>query len=221
LPVLVVSQSPRTVAATPLFATKPFDQLFTASSGGLPPSNSVNTPADDDRRCHNASLQTTWALWPSDHNEGNAMFLLSNIHNKPYATLYPDLKNVVFDMSDTQLSNVKNKDWHDIGKGSIVCIVNSTRMISTFYRIEENIKTDVVNEDGHQHVIRGTVIAKLPQDVEMRKFLNNAGVKHPNLPRNMFGNGFNVANLNEALDSVVLKTKKGAASIGDLKKPKA
>jgi hypothetical protein len=149
------------------------------------------------------------------------MFLLSNIHDRSYATIYPELKNVVFDISDKQLSNVKNKDWHDIGKGSIVCVVNGTRMISTFYRIEENLKTDVVDENGHQHVIRGSVIAKLHKDEEMRRFLNNAGVKHPYLPRNMFSIGFNVANLSDALDSLVVRTKKGSASLGDLKQPKA
>jgi hypothetical protein len=148
------------------------------------------------------------------------MFLLNNIHDRPYATLYPDLKNVVFDISDTQLNNVRNKDWRDIGKDSIVCVVNGTRMISTFYRIEENLKTDVVDENGHQHVIRGKVVAKLPKDEEMRKFLSNARVKHPSLPRNMFSNGINVANLNDALDSLVVKTKKGVASLGDLKHPK-
>jgi hypothetical protein len=128
---------------------------------------------------------------------------------------------VIFDLSDTQLSNAKNKDWNDIVPGSIVCIVNNTRMISTFYRIEENLKTDVVDENGHQHVLRGTVVAKLPQDIEMRKFLNDAGIKHPHLPRNIFGNGFSIANLNDSLDSLVLKTKKGTSSLGDLKKPKA
>jgi len=148
------------------------------------------------------------------------MFLLSNIHDRPYATLYPELKNVVFDISDAQLSNVKNKDWHDIGKDSIVCVVNGTRMISTFYRIEENLKTDIVDENGHKHVIRGTVVAKLPKDEEMRRFLNSAGVKHPHLPRNSFSVGSNVANLNEALDSVVVKVKKGTTSLGDLKQPK-
>lgn len=148
------------------------------------------------------------------------MFLLSNIHNRSYATIYPDLKNVVFDISDSQLSHAKNKAWHDIGVGSIVCVVNGTRMISTFYRIEENLKTDVIDENGHQHVIRGSVVAKLPKDEEMRRFLTNAGIKHPSLPRNMFSSGSSIANLNDALDSIVIKTKKGAASLGDLKLPK-
>jgi hypothetical protein len=148
------------------------------------------------------------------------MFLLNNTHDRPYATIYPDLKNVVFDISDTQLSNAKNKDWEQIGKDSIVCVVNGTRMISTFYRVEENLKTDIVNENGHQHVIRGTVVAKLPKDEEMRKFLSNAGVKHPSLPRSMFSVGVHIANLSDALDALVVKTKKGVASLGDLKRPK-
>ena len=149
------------------------------------------------------------------------MFLLNNIKDRPYATIYPDLKNVVFDISDTQLAIVKNKEWQAIQKDSIVCVVNGTRMISTFYRIEENLKTDIVGESGHQHVIRGTVVAKLAKDEEMRKFLNNAGVKHPSLPRNMFSNGISIANLHDALDALIVKTKKGVASLGDLKQPKA
>jgi hypothetical protein len=168
-------------------------------------------------RC--GSDRTAADLWVVKE-EGKAMFLLSNIHDRPYATIYPDLKNVVFDISDAQLSNEKNKAWHDIGKGSIVCVVNSTRMISTFYRVEESLKTDIVAESGHQHVIRGTVVAKLPKDEEMRRFLSSAGVKHPSLPRNMFGIGTHVANLNDTLDALVVKTKKGAASLGDLKQPK-
>ena len=149
------------------------------------------------------------------------MFLLNNTHDRSYATIYPELKNVVFDISDAQLNNARNKDWHAIANGSIVCVVNSTRMISTFYRIEENMKTDVVDENGNQHVIRGSVVAKLNKDEEMRRFLKNAGVKHSSLPRNSFSFGTHVANLGDALDSLVLRTKKGSKSLGELKQPKA
>lgn len=149
------------------------------------------------------------------------MFLLNNAHDRAYATIYPELKNVVFDISDAQLSNARNKDWHAIANGSIVCVVNGTRMVSTFYRIEENLKTDVVDENGHQHVIRGTVVAKLNKDEKMQRFLEQAGVKHSSLPRNNFCVGTHIANLGDALDSLVLRTKKGSASLGELKQPKA
>ena len=54
------------------------------------------------------------------------MFLLNNIYDRPYADIYPDIRNVVFDISDAQLKNAKNQDWHKIGTGSLVCVVNSS-----------------------------------------------------------------------------------------------
>src|SRR5207244_3367405 len=92
-----------------------------------------------------------------------SMFLLNNIHDRDYAAIYPDIGNVVFDISDAQLKSTKNRDWYDIGNGSIVCVVNSSRKISTFYRIDANIRTEMTDESGNQHVVTGSVVAKLPQ----------------------------------------------------------
>ena len=64
------------------------------------------------------------------------MFLLSNINDRRYSEVYIGLRNVAFDMSEIQLRNAKNRDWNEINPGSIVCVVNSTRKISTFRRIE-------------------------------------------------------------------------------------
>jgi hypothetical protein len=149
---------------------------------------------------------------------GDPMFLLNNIHDRPYSRIYPQIKEVVFDISENQLKNVKNSDWHKITKGSIVCIVNSSRKISTFYLIEANTKTDVVDESGNQHVITGVVIAKLQEDKGMTALLNEYRVKHAYLPGNKFSVGFNVADLGDALDALALKTKKGNTTLGELKR---
>ena len=146
------------------------------------------------------------------------MFLLNNIHDRPYATIYPDIENVVFDISDMQLKSTKNRDWHDIGRGSIVCVVNRSRKISTFYRIDANIKTEVIDESGNQHVITGTVVAKLPQDVHMTTLLNKHDVRHLYLPSNAFSVGFNVANLKDSLDTLSVKTKAGMTTLAELKR---
>jgi hypothetical protein len=66
------------------------------------------------------------------------MFLLNNIHERVYAKIYPDIRHVAFDISDSQIDNAKNQDWTDIEKGSIVCVVNSTRKIVPSVASKEN-----------------------------------------------------------------------------------
>jgi len=56
----------------------------------------------------------------------------------------------------------KNADWHNIGQGSIVCVVNSSRKISTYYRIGRNLETELEGEPELQHVITGTWQQKSP-----------------------------------------------------------
>jgi hypothetical protein len=152
--------------------------------------------------------------------EGIPMFLLSNINDRRYSEVYIGLRNVAFDMSEIQLRNAKNRDWNEINPGSIVCVVNSTRKISTFRRIEERRQTELVdNESGTLlHVIIGPVIGKLPQDLDMTTLLNNHRVDHPYLPRNVFSNGFNVANLGDALDAVMLTSRTGNKTIAELER---
>ena len=146
------------------------------------------------------------------------MFLLCNVHDRDYRAVYPDIPSVIFDISDAQLSNVKNGAWDAIEPGAIVCVVTSSRRVSTFYRVEAKRKTEVKDEAGSlQHVITGPVIGKLPQDQDMTLLLNKHNVAAiPYLPGNKFSIGFNVADLGNALDSLELNTNNGRHSVGEL-----
>lgn len=145
------------------------------------------------------------------------MFLLCNVHDRDYRSVYPDISSVIFDISDAQLSNAKNGAWGAIEPGAIVCVVTSSRKVSTFYRVEAKRKTEVKDEAGSlQHVITGPVIGKLPQDQDMTHLLNKHNVVNPYLPGNKFSIGFNVADLGNALDSVELNTNNGRRTIGEL-----
>lgn len=145
------------------------------------------------------------------------MFLLCNVHDRDYRVLYPGIQDVIFDISDTQLGNVKNFAWTSILQGAIVCIVRSSRKVSTFYRVEAKNKTNVGDESGgFQHVITGLVIGKLPQERDMSSWLNQHDVASQYLPANKFSIGFNVADLGDALDSVKLRTANGLRTIGEL-----
>lgn len=57
------------------------------------------------------------------------MFLLNNIHDRDYKSIYPNIKNVIFDLSDDQLRNKKNSSWKRIHKGAIVCVVKRLRNV--------------------------------------------------------------------------------------------
>lgn len=145
------------------------------------------------------------------------MFLLCNVHDRNYRAIYPNIPNVIFDISDAQLSKIKNDAWHAIEPGTIVCVVKSSRRISSFFRVEAKRKTEVKAEGGgFRHVITGTVIGKLPQDQDMTFFLNKNKVTSQYLPANKFSIGFNVANLGDALDSVELITDNGQRTIREL-----
>lgn len=145
------------------------------------------------------------------------MFLLCNVHDRDYRAVYLDIPSEIFDISDTQLSNVKNAAWATIGPGAIVCVVTSSRRISTFYRVEARFKTEVKDEAGNfQYVITGSVVGKLPHDQDMTLLLNKHNVANPYLPGNKFSIGFNVADLGNALDSVELNTNAGRRTVGEL-----
>jgi hypothetical protein len=133
------------------------------------------------------------------------MFLLNNIHDRKYRPIYPDIPGVIFDISDKQLANVKNHDWNQIEPGNIACVVNSSRKISTFCKVTTRYKTDVVEHDGHLHVVTGVVIAKLHDDIDMTTLLNRFGIKSKYLKGNQFSIGFNVANLRSDLDALIVK----------------
>lgn len=136
------------------------------------------------------------------------MFLLNNTDDRPYGKLYPKLRGVVFDLSKAQLRNVKNADWKKIGPGSIVCVVTSSRKISTFYRIDQNIEAELEGEAEVQHVIIGSVVAKAP-NLDMTPLLNKFNVTSKYLPKNQFSSGFNVADLGSALDELEVTVREG------------
>jgi hypothetical protein len=145
------------------------------------------------------------------------MFILNNINGRKYRSIYPDLKNVIFDMSDKQLSNAKNKDWSSISKGSIVCVIGSSRRISTFCVADEIIETDNIDpEEGASHVLIGRVIAKTMIDEDMSVLLKRFGVSHPHLRGNKFSIGFNVAYLEESFDDLPVKVKNGESTLKEV-----
>ena len=142
------------------------------------------------------------------------MFLLNNIHDRDYRTIYSELDNVIFDMSDAQLSNSRNGAWHDIAQGSIICVVRSSRKISTFFRVEALRRTEVTDDNGnYQNVIIGPVVAKLPSALDMTCLLNKCKVKHPHLPDNKMSIGFNVADLGDSLGELEVITKEGSCNL--------
>jgi hypothetical protein len=145
------------------------------------------------------------------------MFILNNIHDRDYKGFYPDVNKVIFDISQKQLSNVKNAPWNDIKKGDIVCVVTSSRKISTFYQVTSKFGLkDNDPEYGETFLLTGEVIAKLEKEINMETLLNRLNVEHEYLPDNKFSNGFNVACLSNAFDSVLVKTGSGSVQFGAL-----
>lgn len=168
-----------------------------------------------------ARLQARFVSLASNLQGQIIMFLLNNIHNRDYDSVYPHIKGVRFDLSDDQVNNTKNSDWDKIGEGSIVCVVrrsNESANISTFYRVDRKFKTDVPDENGSfQHVIVGHVEAKLEPPQDMTAVLNKFRVFNKYLPDNKFSIGFNVADLGDHLASLRVTTKGGReATIGEL-----
>ena len=145
------------------------------------------------------------------------MYILNNIYDRNYKKEYPDFDNVIFDISEKQLNNAKNKDWKDISKGNIVCVVKSSRKISTFFLVESIKATGIISsENGEAHVITGRVIAKLKKEEGMSSLLNKHNVVHPYLPKNKFGIGLNVANIGNSLDSLSVHVSGGISNLGEV-----
>jgi hypothetical protein len=146
------------------------------------------------------------------------MFLLNNIHNRNYKKCYPTESDVIFDISEKQLGNVKNAAWNELRKGSIVCVVTSTRKISTFFKVTE-IKGLGDNDPdcGETFILLGVVIAKLMPESNMGLLLSKFSVKHQYLTNNKFSIGSNVAELGSVLDSLEVKTRSGIKNVGELK----
>jgi len=146
------------------------------------------------------------------------MFLLSNIKNRDHKKVYPKESDVIFDISENKLKNTKNAAWNELQTGSLVCVVKSTRKISTFYTVTE-IKGlgDSDSEQGETFVLSGVIAAKLVPEFDMRLLFDKLGVVHKSLPSNKFSSGFNIADLGIALDSLEVKTASGPKTIGTLK----
>jgi hypothetical protein len=149
--------------------------------------------------------------------ESAQMFLLNNIHDRNYKKFYPDANKVIFDISQKQLSNVKNSPWNDIKQGDIVCVVKGSRKISTFYQVTSKFGLkDNDPEYGETFLLTGEVIAKLENEINMETLLNRLNVEHKYLPDNKFSIGFNVACLSNCFDSVLVKTRSGSVPLGAL-----
>ncbi|MBZ2169462.1 hypothetical protein [Marinobacter sp. F4216] len=145
------------------------------------------------------------------------MFLLNNIHDRDYKKVYPNISGVIFDLSDSQIANARNSEWHDIKPGAIVCVLRSSRKMSTFFRVSSIRKTEVTDDaGGYQHVLIGDIIGKLPKDIKMTDLLNTRKVNHPYLPDNKLSIGFNVANLGDALSELKIKIKNGTCNLSEL-----
>lgn len=146
------------------------------------------------------------------------MFILNNIHDRSYQDVYPEINDVIFDISEKQLSNIKNSSWNEISKGSIVCVVKNTRKLSTIFRVISKYSlNDSDPQYGESHVLIGEAVAKLEKDTDMEILFNKYNIENKYLPNNQFSIGFNVANLGSSLDQVLVKTKKGSSNIAQLK----
>ena len=146
------------------------------------------------------------------------MFLLNNIHDRPYSRIYLGIQDVVFDMGESQLANSKNQDWLKMVAGDIACVISSTRKISTFYLISGIMDSKVVDPiEGKQYVATGKVVAKLDPAKDMTTLFNQYAVNHQYLPSNKLSIGFNVADLSNALDSLVLDTRSGKRTLAEIK----
>jgi len=140
------------------------------------------------------------------------MYLLSNVQDRNYWEEYPEIENVIFDITDKDLTNRRHKDWNSINQGSIVCVILSTKKVSTFYRVNEVIKTEKEDdENGRFHVLTGEVVAKYDDRDDVTQLLNKMDVKHTNLPKNKIGISFKIADIGEGLNDIVVKTAGGVS----------
>ena len=145
------------------------------------------------------------------------MFLLNNVRDRDYKGLYPDENKVIFDISQKQLSNAKNASWNDIKQGDIVCVVTSSRKISTFFQVTSKFGLkDDDSESGEIFLLTGEVIAKLEREVNMKVLLDRLNVEHKYLPSNKFSVGLNVACLGNAFNSVLVRTRNGNIPLGSM-----
>jgi len=143
------------------------------------------------------------------------MFLLNNIRDRDYRKHYPNINNVIFDISEQQLLNARNSDWGKLRKGSIACVVKSTKKVATFFVVDSVIKTGIKDDSlGELSVVIGSVVAKLSPSKDMTGLLNSYKVTHNYLPNNKFSIGFNIASIGDSLNNLSVKARNGNTTIG-------
>ena len=134
------------------------------------------------------------------------MFLFNNIRNRLYDAIYKDKlgqSKVIFDLSLNQINNATNEDWNILGIGDLCCVINSDRKFSNIFVVREKGYSGI----GEDYVVRGELVAKVPDDPEFTSLFNLHKVTHKRLRNNMLSNGFNVANIDEQLKGNSLKDR--------------
>lgn len=146
------------------------------------------------------------------------MHILNNSSDQNYWESYPNIENVIFDISEEQLKNKKNKDWFTIQEGSLVCVILSSKKVSTFYRVDSIIETDLDNVDGVSYALIGEVVAKSDDREDVTRLFNKYNIVHECLPKNKIGVAFNVADIANGLDKLLVKVADGSTKpLADVK----
>ena len=155
------------------------------------------------------------------------MFILNNIHDRQYRNVFgyqdrldkPELRKIIFDLSEKQIRSKRNEDWKELKPDSFAVVVGSSHNISTIYRVSEirNLGKIEDEESGQQFIVLGEVSAKVSSQKEMTLLLNHYKVTHEKLPNNKFSNGLNVANIKNQLDEIEVDTKFGKMKLSELK----
>lgn len=148
------------------------------------------------------------------------MYILSNIDDRNYWEFYPGRDGIIFDITAKQLKNKKNQGWLTIKEGSVVCVIQSTRKVSTFYRVTGVIESDCADStDELGYALMGEVIAKSDDREDITRLLNKYQVSHKSLTKNKIGVGFKVADIGDGLDDLVVKVAGGIEQpISEVKK---
>jgi len=142
------------------------------------------------------------------------MHILSNIDDRNYWEFYPDNEEVFFDITAKQLKNKKNQGWLTIKEGSLVCVIISSRKVSTFYRVTAIIESECADDtDEMGYALVGNVVAKSDDREDLTRLLNKHQISHPSLPKNKIGIGFKVADIGDGLDNLSVMVADGSEQL--------
>ncbi|MBX2850073.1 MAG: hypothetical protein KTR16_17230 [Acidiferrobacterales bacterium] len=144
---------------------------------------------------------------------------MSNIQDKNYWEIYPETEDVFFDISAKQLKNKKNQDWSTIKEGSLVCVIMSSRKVSTFFKVSAIIEIDNSDQtEESRYVLTGQVVAKSDDREDVTRLLNKFQVQHTSLPKNKIGVGFKIADIKDGWDELLVKVADGSEkTLGEVK----